>query len=114
MKKKQAKKATVTMTTTVVDHTSSFDGQFTWRISTRTSWKKVPSRLNDSEAFPTGDIREKPSTRCCSSSRFNFAACAIQPAASSRKFLGRFLRPAPQKLAGEEGFEPPHPVLETG
>jgi hypothetical protein len=81
-KKNKAKKATVTITTIVVDHTSNREGQFTCFISMRTSWKKVPSLLKDSEAFPTGDIRENPLTRCSSSSRFNFAACAIPSTAS--------------------------------
>jgi hypothetical protein len=36
-KKYNPKNATVTVTTTVVEITSAREGQFTWRISTRTS-----------------------------------------------------------------------------
>src|ERR1700732_1341090 len=105
------KNATVTITTIVVDITSSRDGQLTCFISSRTSCRKDRNRRGYSAIFPTGDSRENPLTRCSDSSLFNFAACAISRAACVLVAIGRFAQPA--KLAGEEGFEPPLSVLET-
>src|SRR6202030_2703788 len=104
------KNATVTITTIVVDITSSRDGQLTSFISRRTSCRNARSRRGYSAIFPTGDSRENPLTRCSDSSLFNFAACAISRACVPVA-IGRFAQPA--KLAGEEGFEPPLSVLET-
>jgi hypothetical protein len=52
--------------------------------------------------------------------RHLFHRCAFilplppSPCSADCRALARLLSPAPINLAGEEGFEPPHPVLETG
>ena len=102
-KKKTPKKATATITTNVVTTTSCRVGQVTWRSSTRTSCRNSPQRLGcsliRSQSAPVRDSGASPDVA------FNRSACnAIVPQ----------LPDCPFGLAGEEGFEPPHPVLETG
>src|SRR5712664_42858 len=107
------------MTTQVVEITSSRLGQVTCFISTRTSCKNsrvfatVPEIL-----FP----RPEP-IPLCDSSFFALTACvAMNPRSvckdrHSWPILFRFSCARPRDaatLAGEEGFEPPYPVLETG
>src|SRR5580765_5218830 len=118
------------MTTVVVEITSSLLGQVTCFISTRTSC--MNSRVSATV----------PETRCPipaaapvmallpDSSFFTFTACvamkpSVLPGAAALAPSFRFRAPAGQapllraafrrqSLAGEEGFEPPYPVLETG
>src|SRR6266699_2611026 len=102
-KKKTPKKATATITTNVVTTTSCRVGQVTWRSSTRTSCRNSPQRLGycikRSQSARPRDSGTSPDMAWL----FNRSACnAIDP---------RF---PTSGLAGEEGFEPPHPVLETG
>src|SRR6266446_887999 len=102
-KKKTPKKATATITTNVVTTTSCRVGQVTWRSSTRTSCRNSPQRLGycikRSQSARPRDSGTSPDMAWL----FNRSACnAIYP---------RF---PTSGLAGEEGFEPPHPVLETG
>src|SRR5277367_466823 len=115
-KKYTPKNATVTVTTTVVEITSARDGQFTCRISTRTSCRNERNRFGYPPSFCTGSKSANPLTRWDSSSRFLRIASAI----SLRTFVSQPYNPAAfpahcftNKLAGEEGFEPPLSVLET-
>src|SRR5579883_1596826 len=101
-KKNAPKNATATITTNVVTITSCRVGHVTWRSSTRTSCRNSPQRfgcsLIRSHSAPVRDSGASPDIA------FNRSACnAIE--------LYYLL---PFGLAGEEGFEPPHPVLETG
>src|SRR5690348_15499757 len=105
-KKKMPKKATATMTTKVVTTTSCWLGQVTWRSSTRTSCRNSPHCLGccliRSHSAPVRDSGASPDIA------FNRSACN----AIALQFPTSFIRTF--GLAGEEGFEPPHPVLETG
>src|SRR5271155_2502534 len=111
--RKNPKNATVAITTQVVEITSSLVGQVTCFISTRTSCRnsRVSATVPDTRV-PTPDA---VSARAffCGSSFFTLTACvAMQPLhllGSGKCAGGR-----PQNLAGEEGLEPPYPVLETG
>src|SRR5580693_4669666 len=115
-KKYTPKNATVTVTTMVVEITSARDGQFTCRISTRTSCRNERNRFGYPPSFCTGSKSANPLTRWDSSSRLVRIASAI----SLRHFVSQPCNPAAfparrftNKLAGEEGFEPPLSVLET-
>src|ERR1700730_4442105 len=96
------------MTTQVVEITSSRLGQVTCFISTRTSCR-------NSRAFPIVPLTLLPNSEPippCDSSFFTLTAfVALNP----RSFIedGRSC-PSRSTLAGEEGLEPPYPVLETG
>src|SRR5438105_11672115 len=90
------------MTTKVVTTTSCRVGQVTWRNSTRTSCRNSPQRfgcsLIRSQRALVRDSGASPDIA------FNRSAC------NAIFSVSHF----PLGLAGEEGFEPPHPVLETG
>src|SRR6516162_4081619 len=98
------KNATVAITTPVVDTTSSRLGQVTCFISTRTSCRnsRVPSIL--------------PVTLRASSLPFDSSFALLTACVAITSFHPHEPRgPCPHRiLAGEEGFEPPYPVLETG
>src|SRR5208337_4403205 len=103
MAKKTPKKATVAMTTPVVETTSSRLGQVTCFISTRTSWR-------NSLVFSMEPVTLRVIWLPFDSS-FTLTACvAMNPYSPARTL--RFV--SFKTLAGEEGFEPPYPVLETG
>src|SRR6195256_4863487 len=100
------------MTTPVVAITSSRLGQVTCFISTRTSCRNsrvlaiVPVTFSPTPA--AAPVMAFP----VDSPFFTFTACvAMNPSSIPQKPL---LLPQPQTLAGEEGLEPPYPVLETG
>src|SRR6266446_2103108 len=104
MARNTPKNATVAMTTPVVEITSSRLGQVTCFTSTRTSWRNsfVPA---------IEPVTLRVSSLPLDSSLFTLTACiAINPF-HPHEPCGS----CPYKiLAGEEGFEPPYPVLETG
>jgi hypothetical protein len=95
-KKYTANKNTVTNTTPVVACTCFMEGVVTFRISVRTSFKKLELRSKKPTVF-------SPALRTIDSSAIVFAT----------EKLSYFVRLLTD-LAGAEGFEPPSPVLETG
>src|SRR5260370_23632959 len=115
--RKTPKKATVATTTQVVATTSSRLGHVTCFISTRTSCRN--SRVF--EIVPVTLLPNSEPIPPCDPSFFTLTACVAMVPRSispSRKNLCR-LHSVPtlsehSTLAGEEGFEPPYPVLETG
>src|SRR5579863_5891682 len=88
-KKYTPKNATVTVTTMVVEITSARPGQFTCRISTRTSCRNERKRFGYPPSFCTGSKSANPLTRWDSSSRLVRIASAI----SLRTFVGQLLQP---------------------
>src|SRR5260370_11112023 len=106
------KKKTVATTTPVVEMTSSRLGQVTCFLSTRTSRR-------NSRAFPIVPESFSPTPAAtpvialpCDSPFFTLTDCVvILPLLRSRD---RHEGVSRESLAGEEGFEPPYPVLETG
>jgi hypothetical protein len=114
-KKKIPKNATVAITTEVVVNTSWREGQVTFFISTRTSCRNFPQRFGVSirRAKNPGSPRSRSSRRPDSAA----SATVFTVALSSCRYRNLVAPPAhyaPLNLAGEEGIEPPHPVLETG
>src|ERR1700674_4209185 len=98
------KNATVAITTQVVATTSSRLGHVTCFISTRTSCRNSRVLATVPATF---FVSSEPVPPCDSSPVIFTARVALNPhsnALSSRS----------QTLAGEEGLEPPYPVLETG
>src|ERR1700694_3299751 len=99
------------MTTVVVVITSSLLGHVTCFITTGTSWR-------NSRASVTVPLTRAPIPAAApvialllDSSFFTFTDCvAIKPSSHPGALPCSVL----QFLAGEEGFEPPYPVLETG
>src|SRR5215469_11852222 len=104
MARNTPKKATVAITTPVVETTSSRLGQVTCFISTRTSCRNslVPS---------IEPVTLRVSSLPVDSSLFTLTACVAMNPFHPHEPAARVLM---KILAGEEGFEPPYPVLETG
>src|SRR6266852_9378545 len=119
------------ITTVVVDTTSSLLGQVTCFISTRTSCRNsrasatVPeTRWPMPAAAPVIALLPDSSfftfTDCVAIKPLHFPEQACSPFRPSRfppllvKRLSDCALAGRQTLAGEEGFEPPYPVLETG
>src|SRR5215467_6868188 len=115
--RKTPKNATVATTTQVVATTSSRLGQVTCFISTRVSWRNSLALDSVPVTLPPNCEPIPP----CDSSFFTLTACVAMFPRSSRSRrtistpIHNSVRPSErQTLAGEEGFEPPYPVLETG
>src|ERR1035438_4146379 len=119
--RKNPKNATVAMTTQVVEITSSFEGQVTFCISTRTSCRNSRVSVTVPETRVPTPAAVCASAFFCSSffadffgaSSF-FTACVAMNPLYFPGIRPLFRLPHPKHLAGEEGFEPPYPVLETG
>src|SRR5262249_55966437 len=106
------KKNTVAITIPVVDTTSSRLGQVTCFISTRTSCRNSLVSVNVVLTFSPMPEAVEPIP---DSSFFALIACVAIFLVRYRRVLCRPVRHGPAEfLAGEEGFEPPYPVLETG
>src|SRR6266576_298755 len=114
------KNATVTSTTQVVDTTSSRVGQVICFNSKRVSWRNSLVSASVREIFSPRPAAAP--VMALPSPFLTFTACvAIFPSITSCGSSGLSLVPARpvsykerSTLAGEEGFAPPYPVLETG
>src|SRR5262249_14920145 len=107
MARNTPKKATVAITTPVVETMSSRLGQVTCFISTRTSCRNSRACAMLPETLPPRELAASVIPPW-DAPFLTFTACV-----AIRSSYRTGAMPAPS-LAGEEGFEPPYPVLETG
>src|SRR5579864_3812428 len=70
-------------------------------------------RFSEADLVLTAKIR-RPRFRVPLSTLPPLSLVSFRPRIRYRGFASRLRPPPLKKLAGEEGFEPPHPVLETG
>src|SRR5271168_2485649 len=122
--KKMPKNVTVAITTQVVEITSSLLGQVTCFISTRTSCRNSRVSVTVPETRVPTPAAVSARAFFCGSSFFTgfFGGSSFLTACVAMNHLYLYYFPASrnapvavlQNLAGEEGLEPPYPVLETG